>query len=146
MSRLNIWTWDQVGLCLKQEQPGTVLRIPKWQIEHPSTGGLTPSLGLPVGQRADFRLRYSDCRGLHVHDFGEHYEIHLDEVHPECGLVEHLRRDAPGTYLGAATALGAFAGLLLGKSRDAVVAGAFVGALLGALTGAPEGKGRRNEA
>lgn len=134
MNSIGIWTWQQVAQALAAQPPGTVLRVAKHQVEHPSASGLAPSVGLPYGQRADFRLRHFDCSGLHVRDFGAHYEAHLDQVHPECGVVDHLRRDAPGTYLAAATALGALAGTLLGKKPEAIFAGAAIGGLLAMLT------------
>jgi hypothetical protein len=134
MSPVQTWTWEEVARSLGDEQPGTVLRVPKHLVEHPRAGGLMPSTGLPLGQSADFRLRYQDCRGLHIRDFGTYYEAHLDQVHPDCGLVDHLRQDAPGTYVAVGTALGALAGLLLGKKPAAIFAGAAVGGLLTALT------------
>ena len=128
------WTWREVAAALAAEPPGTIFRIAKHQVEHPSASALLPGIGLPFGQRADYRLRYSDCSGLHVRDFGAHYEAHLDQVHPDCGIVDHLRRDAPGTFVAAATALGALAGTMLGKKPEAIFAGAAIGGLLAVLT------------
>lgn len=127
------WTWADVVSTLKQQPPGTVLRMKKCQVEHPAAGGLTLSIGLPKGQWADYRLRLSDCTGLHVHDFGTQYQAHIDSVHPGYDFLEHLRQDAPGTYVGVAAAIGALAGTLLGKKPEAVLAGAVIGGLIGGL-------------
>lgn len=123
-------TWRRIGLQLARHPPGTVWRIEKHLVPHPEDDGLQPSIGLPIGQSADFRLRLPNCLGLHVHDFGRHYQAHVDRVHPDCGVVEHLRRDAPEAYLTAGVALGALLGALLGKKSDAVLAGAALGGLL----------------
>ena len=143
---LRIWTWREVAAALAAQPAGTLLRVPKHQVEHPSASGLVHSVGLPYGQRADYRLRYSDCTGLHVRDFGAHYEAHIDQVHPECGVVDHLRRDAPGTYIAAATALGALAGTLLGKKPEAIFAGAAIGGLLAMLTADSASDGPKEQA
>lgn len=127
-------SWEQVLDLLQQESPGTILRLPKHWVPHPEDAGAIRSLGLPFGQSADFRWRLGDCTGLHVRDFQGFYEAHLDEVHPACGFVEHLRQDAPHAYVAGMAALGALSGLLLGRSKESTLVGAGLGALIGALT------------
>ena len=132
-------SWEQVLETLWQEPAGTVLRAPKHWLPHPEDAGATRSLGLPVGQSADFRWRVgSFCAGLHARDFHDHYEAHIDEVNPACDVVDHLRQDAPKAYVAGAAALGALVGLLLGRSKDATLMGAGLGALAGALTVPPD--------
>ncbi len=133
-----VWTWREIGQSLAGREPGAVLRVPKACVEHPSAAGLSLSIGLPFGQRADYRLRLKGCQGLHVHDFGTHYEAHLDKVHPECGVVEHLRRDAPKTYVGVGIVVGALAGILLTKKPQGALAGAIAGAVVSLMTAEPE--------
>lgn len=127
-------TWAAVLAQLKAQPVGTVLRIPKHLLRHPTTAGADVSVGLPVGQSADFRWRLWDCSGMHARDFGTYYEVHIDRVDPSCDCVEHLRQDAPGAYVAGAAALGGLLGILFGRSREAVLAGAGLGALVGALT------------
>jgi hypothetical protein len=111
------------------------LQVAKFAVPHPRDAGAYLSIGLPVGQDADYRfVPEHDCRGIHVQSFGETWHIHVDVVHPECSMAEHLRRDAPGTWIAAATAAGGLLGLLLGRRKEAALAGAAVGAMVGALT------------
>ena len=124
--------WDQIFIMLSTEPSGEVLRIEKHVSIHPQSAGARQSLGLPMGQQADFRWVAGDCRGLHVRDFGTHYEAHIDKVDPSCDLVEHLRNDAPVVYVAGFSALGALVGSIFG-GRDAVLAGAALGATVGAL-------------
>lgn len=128
------YSWEGVVDLLREHEPGTILRLPKHLLSHPEDAGATPSVGLPMGQKADFRWTLDDCTGLHVRDFGTHYEAHLDRVDPACNVVEHLRRDAPGSYVAGSTAIGAALGLLLGGSKEAAFAGAGLGALVGLAT------------
>ena len=118
----------------EHEKSRTVTALDLEHIRCTSSGGLTLSLGLPYGQVADHRLRYANCVGLHVRDFGAYYEAHLDRVHPVCDLVEHLRQDAPGTYIASGTALGALAALVLSRHPAAILAGAVAGGVLALLT------------
>ena len=111
------------------------IQTPKYAVPHPRDAGAYVSVGLPVGQDADYRFAPEhDCRGVHVQSFGDHWLIHVDLVHPACGAVEHLRRDAPGTWVASATAVGGLLGLVLGRRKEAALAGAAIGAVLGVLT------------
>lgn len=132
-----IWLWPEVAQLLEAQPAGAVLRVKKHQVEHPSAGGLLPSIGLPVGQRSDFRAQYWPHVALHVRDFGGHYEACLDRAHPTQSLVEQLGKDARGSHVAALAALGALAGTLLGKKPEAVLAGAAVGGLLALLAANP---------
>jgi hypothetical protein len=129
----NFSTWVSVSAFLRRYALGTVLRVPKGLLPHPKTFGMTESVGLPEGQAADYRKVLPGGRGFHVRDFVTHYEAHLDAVHPAVNLHEHLRVDAPGTYVAGGAALGALLGSAMGKSKDSALVGAAVGGLLAAL-------------
>jgi hypothetical protein len=133
-----VWTWEMVANRLSTEPAGTRLRVEKHLAEHPKDGGLRPSIGLPVGQTADFRLRLPDCRGLHVQDFGTHYEAHIDQTDPACDLVAHLRNDAPATFMLTSALVGGLVGLLLGRSGQAFAAGLVLGAGVGGVAAAEQ--------
>lgn len=133
MSHQYVRSWRDAVALLRFEAPRTVLRVPKVWLPHPLTAGMTTSIGLPEGQLADYRLRLQGTAGLHVKDFGEHYEIHVDEVHPDVNPIEHLRRDSPGTFVAGGAALGALIGSALGKKSDSVIGGAVLGGILAAL-------------
>lgn len=125
--------WSEVALVLLAEPAGTIIRVPRHLAEHPLDAGLRPALGLPQGQRADFRLRLDRDRALHVRDFGAFYEAHIDETDPEHGTLLRALRDAPGAGVTGTAVLGGLLGLLLGRSPRALVAGLVAGAALGAV-------------
>lgn len=129
-----IWLWHEVAQLLTAQPAGAVLRLQKHQVEHPSAAGLVASMGLPIGQRSDFRWSHGSAVGLHVRDFGAHYEAYLERTDAARRLVEQLGTQAHGSHVAAMAALGALAGTLLGKKPEAVLAGAAVGGLLALLT------------
>lgn len=126
-------TWANVVQTLEAHPPLTIMQVGKRGTPHPRTFLMTPSIGLPVGQSADYRRVLPCGRGFHVRDFGTHYEAHIDEVHPAVDLLEHLRRDSPGTFVAGGAGVGAALGALLGRSKEATLAGALLGALLASV-------------
>jgi len=96
------------------------------------------SIGLPEGQLADYRRLLSGGRGLHVKVFRNHYEAHIDEVHPDVNPIEHLRQDAPGVFIGGGVALGAAVGAAVGRSGSSTAVGAAIGGVLAALIAAAD--------
>ena len=126
-------TWATVVQVLEAHPPLSILQVSKHGTPHPRTFQMSPSLGLPVGQTADYRRVLPCGRGFHVRDFGTHYEAHIDEVHPAVDLIEHLRRDSPGTFVAGGAGVGAALGALLGRSKEATLAGALLGALIAGM-------------
>jgi len=127
--------WLQVFAQVEQHPPRTPVRIEKAGLPHPRDAGARVSVGIPRGQIADFRFPPDHrCRGLHVQDFGDHWQVHVDEVHPACDVLDHLRVDAPGGWVSGGAVVGGIVGLLLGRSKGAMLAGAGIGALLAAST------------
>lgn len=140
MTTHRVSTWTGVSRVLRQYAPRTVFQVEKGILPHPLAAGMTRSVGLPEGQSADYRLVLAGGSGLHVKDFGTHYEAHIDEVHPDVDAIEHLRKDAPGVFIAGGTALGAFVGSSLGTSKEATLVGGLFGGLLAAvLAGRREG-------
>ena len=133
MSQHQVSSWRGVVRVLGQYAPRTTFRVEKGVLCHPRAAGMSPSMGLPEGQIGDFRLALPNGGGLHVKDFGTHYEAHLDEVHPDVNLVEHLRKDAPGVFIAGGVALGAVVGRSVGTSKDGTLVGAALGGLFAAL-------------
>lgn len=108
-------TWDDVQATLLAQECGTVLDLPKTSLPTPQSAGARASFGLPVGQSADWRFPPdAQCRGLHVQDFGTDWRAHIDRVHPDCDLIEHIRYDAPAF---GAIAMIVLAVLLIAGSR-----------------------------
>jgi len=129
-------TWREVISALSAEPKGAVARVPKGFLPHPSAAGMKESIGLPVGQTADFRLLLASGAGFHVQDHGTHYEAHIDEVHPDVDPFEHVRKDAPGTFIVGSAALGAMVGGAIGRKGEFALVGAALGALGGLLLAA----------
>ena len=117
------------------DAPGHRFAIEKALIAHPRDAGAYLSVGWPTGQDEDYRFPPEhECRGVHVQGIGSHWVFHVDRVHPECGLFEHVRRDVPvGAQIAGAGALGAMVGAALGRSAASAVAGTLIGLALGAL-------------
>jgi len=121
------WSWTEVAARLAVEPDGTRLRLARPLVQHPLDGGLVRALDLPVGQRADFRLRLADARALCVQDFGSHYEAFV--------VGEAGAEVAAAGALGAGAAAGALFALLVGGTREATLVGALLGAALGRRAG-----------
>jgi hypothetical protein len=84
-------TWPQVHACVAGLPLGAVYIVPKGAIAHPGIVGASRSIGLPVGQIADWRFPPGpQCDGLHVHEFPHDWRVHLDRVHPSCSLLNHF--------------------------------------------------------
>lgn len=127
-----IMNWTSVYGHLLQQPAGAVVRVTKGALPDPRLHGATPSVGWPAGQSADFRFAPdAACRGLHVHEFPDRWEAHIDRVHPDCDLVEHLRQDAPQALYATTTSVGALIGGLAGRT----LASAFFGGGAGLLVG-----------
>jgi len=134
-------TWKQVAQLLEVQEPGTKLRLPRALTQHPADGGLSPTFGMPVGQRADYRLDHGGRNVLFVRDFGTHLEARL-EARPERAPAakkdgDAVTADEASSVVGGA-ALGALMGLVLGRSANAAFAGLLMGALAGASTNSTE--------
>ena len=127
---ISIGSWYDVEYELRHHSSGALLKLPKGWLPHPRVAGMRPSVGLPVGQSADYRLTLNDGAGLHVQDHGDHYLAHIDEVDPDSSLFEHLRRDTPGMFVGGCSALGAVVGAAAGRSKASTAVGAAVGGLV----------------
>lgn len=133
MNAISPYSWAQVALYLQQQPPGTLVRLHASQVEHPLDAGMSQSLGMPTGQRADYRLDVSDDWRLAVLDFGIHYDAWLESIVKRSAL-ENALRESPGSTVMGATALGALLGLAVGRSERSALTGAVIGGLA-ALTG-----------
>lgn len=122
-------TWYDVARFLEHQPRGSVLRLEKYQVQHPADAGMAASIGLPLGQSADWRSSAPECAGLHVRDFETYYSAHLDVVNPRCDLPGHITADTP--QVAGGLAFGALLGAAFGKSKEATLVGAMLGGLLG---------------
>src|SRR5262249_33627308 len=108
----------------------------------PTAAGMHTSLGLPVGQFADWRYPAPGCDALHVREYVHGYTAHLDRVNPNCDLPGHLAQDAPA--IGGGGAVGAVVGLIVGESPGAMLVGALLGGALGASAAAAQERALAN--
>jgi hypothetical protein len=104
------------------------VRLPPARVEHPRDGGLALSWGVPVGQRADYRLHIGGGQDLVIAEFAHRYEAHI-EVRPSPNDFERALRDTPGGSVVGLMAAGALVGLALGRSKESALAGAAIGGL-----------------
>lgn len=130
MAMRNTATWKSVAVALRSGPPPACVRVPAWQVEHPTAAGMTRSVGLPLGQVADWRWPHPNCHGLHVREYVGYYTVHVDQVNPRCDLPGHITVDAP--LVGGGAALGALVGLVIGESAGAMMIGALIGGAMGA--------------
>lgn len=120
--------WLAVAGMLRAHPLGCFIRFSPAQVEHPRDAGMKPSLGLPLGQRADYRLDVGNGQVLVVSEFSAAFEARL-EARPDFADLERMLRDAPGSTVMGMVAAGALLGLALGRSKDSALAGATIGGL-----------------
>lgn len=124
-------SWQDVRRQLETLEPKTEVFVPHGLLPHPRHAGAVLSVGLPVGQRSDWRFAAAlDCTGLHVHELATGWAAHLDQVHPSCGLVPHLQADAPGVLLAVGLVAGGGVGLATGRPLLGVLLGLVLGAAM----------------
>ena len=126
-------SWTEVLSILRSYSPGTSIKVPKGMLPHPTTFAMQPSMGLPAGQVGDYRRQLVDGAGLHARDYGGYYLVHIDRVHPAVNPVEHLRRDAPGVFVASSAVVGSAVGGLIGRSKEAALAGAAIAGVAGLI-------------
>lgn len=111
-------TWDEVLAELEHLRPRTNVELCRCRLPHPRDAGLRKALGKPRrGAVAQWRQVLPDGRGLHVIEYSDRYEAHLDEHDPRAALGQHLRRDAPDVLVRGAQLFGA---LLAGVGAAAI--------------------------
>lgn len=120
-------SWQSVEGWLRAQPEGTMLRIPKSQIQHPVDGGAQRTIGLPVGQSADYR--WAD---LFVQEFPHCYEAHVGKA--DAGAIARPVDDERQSLVDSSIAIGALLGALIGGSRASTEVGAGLGALFGVMT------------
>jgi len=124
--------WGSVAAILRENPVGSIVRFAPARVEHPRAAGMALAFGVPVGQRADYRLDVGDY-DLVVSEFADGFEARLEE-RPVLFDFERQLRCAPGSSVIGMMAAGALVGLALGRSKKGALAGATIGGLA-ALTG-----------
>jgi hypothetical protein len=119
--------WRAVAAFLVNQEEGTVMELERWRVEEPRAGGLKATVALPVGQRGEYRLRFSPRKTLMVLDLGPSYRAWVEVA--QASPLENQLRDSPGSTVVGMVAAGALLGLALGRTKDAALTGAALGGL-----------------
>lgn len=124
-----VLTWDHMVARLREQAPRRGYAIQKHRIEHPHDGGLTFSVGMPIGQRASYMRRLEGGEVLAVEELRDRYLARLRR--PVMRGVEGALEETPGASVLTLLALGGVIGLALGRSGEAALVGAVVGGVAG---------------
>lgn len=111
-------------------KPHEDILVPKASVKHPLTIGFRRSIGEPKGQSADYRLRLSDGKSIHVREYRDCYKVHWDMVDPSVDPIRHLKYDAPHWYKMIIYTSGVLGSILTTKVRSNPVLGLVGVALL----------------
>lgn len=84
--------WTAVAAAVMALPQHGKLRVPRDRVPHPAAAGLYRSVGLARRCR-HYRHALPDGRGLHVHEYDDHYHVHWDAVDPSVSLLRHLLHD-----------------------------------------------------
>lgn len=116
--------WTQiVARLVRGEGP---LTIAKSDIAPPDACSCFESaIGLPQGEDRDWRIELDGCQRVHVREYADRYEAHLDQFSPSCAPVRHLLVDAP--------AVAGVVGMLIGGAVGAAAGNALAGASVGSM-------------
>lgn len=124
MSSPTVGSWSDVVELLRQRPAGTLLKLPRGWLEHPRVFEMTPTRGLPLGQRNDYWKRLDDQEGLQVTSFENYHVAQLQPLRP----AEDERAERAGEPIHCASAMGVLIGALIGQDVPALVVGAALGA------------------
>lgn len=119
-----IGSWADVETLLRTRPPGTLLKVPRSWLDHPSSHGMRTGFSMPSGQVADYVKRLDETTSLEVAAYRGHYMARLHVVDSLGTQQGRAGRAMGGVVLGAAL------GGTLGRSEQALVAGAAVGGVL----------------
>lgn len=140
-------TWPQIARTLaRSPHDGHWLVVSKDEVVHPLDAGFRHTMGVPVGQRADFSLRLPRWR-LHVRDMRTHYEVQLfGFTNPPLRTSRDPTQpvSAVDASSASAAALGALVGLAIGRTAESAVAGSLVGVIVGLCAAGGQATSTRN--
>lgn len=85
--------WNAVALAVMALPKHGKLRVARDSVPHPALAGLYRSTGLNRKCSGHYRQALPDGRGLHVHEYADHYHVHWDAVDPSVSLLRHFLHD-----------------------------------------------------
>ena len=89
--------WKAIAVAVMALPQHGKLHVPRHLVAHPLAAGLYRSLGLARRCR-HYRKALPDGRGLHVHEYGDHYRVHWDAIDPSISLLRHLWHDVTHAF------------------------------------------------
>ena len=122
-------SWSEVLSEVLLKPAHQNLYVPKENLPHPRSIGISKVRGIPRGQMAEYRVPHDRGRSIHIREYRNYYAIHWDKHEPKFGfgLIQHLRCDTHYWWI----ILSGLTGYTMSGNR---LSGAFCGALIGALT------------
>ena len=85
--------WHAVALAVMALPKHGKMLVPRAAVPHPSEAGLYRSTGLNRKCSGHYRHAMPDGRGLHVHEYADHYHVHWDAWDPSVSLLRHFLHD-----------------------------------------------------
>lgn len=142
MKSSTIESWEDVERVLGEQPLGTLLRLPRGWLAHPTAHGMRSVASPPEGQLADYCKRLTAGGRLYVREFRNWYEVHRE---PPVATHGPTSEGGDQAIARNGVALGASMGGALGKTEAAFMVGALLGGLAAAmaLAAAEDQKRRR---
>lgn len=84
--------WKAIATAVMALPQHGKLKVPRSHVPHPREAGLYRSVGLARRCR-HYRHALPDGRGLHVHEYDDHYHVHWDAVDPSINVLRHIWHD-----------------------------------------------------
>jgi hypothetical protein len=89
--------WKAIASAVMALPQHGKLHVRRDEVPHPRDAGLYRSVGLARKCR-HYRHVLPDGRGLHVHEYDDHYRVHWDAVDPSVSLLRHLWHDVTHAF------------------------------------------------
>jgi hypothetical protein len=84
--------WAAVAVAALALPQHGKLHVPRDQVPHPLQAGMYSSRGMARRCR-HYRHALPDGKGLHVHEYEDHFRVHWDAVDPSISLLKHFLHD-----------------------------------------------------
>lgn len=122
-------TWAEIVALMAAAPPRARFYVLRVDVSGtPLQNGFRAASGLPVGQSDDYRLTLADNRSVHVQEYPNRWELHVDAVDPSVDAFGHAAADLPVLTFVALPVVGAMISHFVFRRRGAWKTGALAGA------------------